>query len=416
MLEAAFASRRKFLVTVGAGLMIALMLAGAPFSARAQGQDYEAQRKRAYELIDQGKFPEAQQIFEALAKENPRDASVMFGLGFTTLASAKSMKDPEARRKARLRARQALTRARELGMENELLNTAIASIPDDGSDDTAFSKNSEANKAMHEGEGAFTRGDLDAAIVAYSRAFTLDPKLYEAPLFIGDMYRRKKDVEKAGEWFARAIAIDQNRETAYRYWGDILMTVGRREEARAKFIEAVVAAPYSQLTWEAGLIRWADEAGVRLAHPKIEIPSNVSSSKQGEVNITLDPRMLSGKEDGSTAWLMYSLTRANWRTDKFAKTFPKEKEYRHSLAEEVDALKMVVAAVKADKKVKKLETSLVNLVRLHEAGLLEAYILLARADDGIAKDYDDYRKNNRDKLRRYLTEVVAGAGKLEGKF
>ncbi|MEJ7616397.1 MAG: hypothetical protein WKF30_05370 [Pyrinomonadaceae bacterium] len=32
---------------------------------------------------------------------------------------------------------------------------------------------------------------------------------------------------KAGEWFAQAIAINQDRETAYRYWGDALMAQGK---------------------------------------------------------------------------------------------------------------------------------------------------------------------------------------------
>src|SRR4030095_11749704 len=106
------------------------------------------------------------------------------------------------------------------------------------------------DRAMEEGEAAFTRGDFDAAITAYSRAYKLDPKLYEAALFIGDIYFRKKDASRAGEWFTRAISIDPNRETAYRYWGNALMAAERTDEARDKYIEAVIAAPYSRMTWE----------------------------------------------------------------------------------------------------------------------------------------------------------------------
>lgn len=415
MHKSAFASRRNFLIAY-ACLTVALMLC-APPSATAQ-DTHEARRKRAFELLDQSKFDEARELFEELSKEDPKDAPVMFGLGFTTLATSKNIKDPVERRKARVRARQSLIRAKELGLENELLDAAIAAIPPDGGDnkDMAFSKNPEADKAMQEGELLFTRGDLDGAIAAYTRAYNLDPQIYEAPLFIGDMYSRKKDVEKAGEWFSKAIAIDPNRETAYRYWGDILMIAGRTVEARDKYIEAVIAAPYSRMAWENGLIRWASQSGVRLSHPKIEVPADISSSKPGEVNITLDPKLLSGKDDGSSAWLVYSITRANWRTDKFAKTFPKEKDYRHSLAEEAEALRMVVSSVKADKKIKKLEESLANLVKINDAGLLEAYILLARADDGIAQDYAEYRKANKDKLRKYLSEIVAGSPNQQGKF
>ena len=51
-----------------------------------------------------------------------------------------------------------------------------------------------------------------------------------------------------------------------------------------------------------------------------------------------------------------------------------------------------------------------RLVKLHDEGLVEAFVLLARPNQGIAQDYDAYRKANRDKLRRYMTEYVA-AGK-----
>jgi hypothetical protein len=57
-----------------------------------------------------------------------------------------------------------------------------------------------------------------------------------------------------------------------------------------------------------------------------------------------------------------------------------------------------------------LDASIANLLKLHREGLIEAYVLLAMADEGIARDYAEYRKNNRDKLRRYLNDYVT-AGK-----
>ena len=46
-------------------------------------------------------------------------------------------------------------------------------------------------------------------------------------------------------------------------------------------------------------------------------------------------------------------------------------------------------------------------MQLEEAGLLEAYILFARPDDGIAQDYATYRKVTPDRLRRYPVEYLA---------
>jgi len=110
--------------------------------------------------------------------------------------------------------------------------------------------------------------------------------------------------------------------------------------------------------------------------------------------------------------LMYDLTRVTWAKGDFSKNFPDEKVYRHSLREEATALRMVADFAAKDLKsgkIKALEPSLSTLVKLNEEGLLEAYILLARADQGIARDYAAYRQANRDKLRRYFKEYVVAA-------
>ena len=82
------------------------------------------------------------------------------------------------------------------------------------------------------------------------------------------------------------------------------------------------------------------------------------------------------------------------------------------MAEEADALRSVITIATSDKKVKTLSPSLAKLRKLNDEGLLEAYILLARADQGITADHPAYLKRDRDKLRRYVVEyVVTGGGK-----
>jgi tetratricopeptide (TPR) repeat protein len=92
----------------------------------------------------------------------------------------------------------------------------VLSVPEDGGE-MAFSGTAEVQAAMREGEAAFVKGDLDAAVAAYARALALDPHQYDAALFTGDVSFKKKDHEQADKWFARAVEIDPNRETAYRY-------------------------------------------------------------------------------------------------------------------------------------------------------------------------------------------------------
>src|SRR5207248_11531255 len=38
--------------------------------------------------------------------------------------------------------------------------------------------------------------------------------------------------------------------------------------------------------------------------------------------------------------------------------------------------------------------------------LLESYILISRADEGIAQDYDAYRNNHHEQLRQFIREYV----------
>jgi tetratricopeptide (TPR) repeat protein len=267
---------------------------------------------------------------------------------------------------------------------------------------------------MREGESAFAKGDLKAALAAYDRVLVLDPNNYEAALFSGDVYFKQKQMETAGQWFARAIRIDPDRETAYRYWGDALMADGKVDEARAKFVDAIVAEPYNRNAI-AGLSQWGNRTRTPLAHPRIESPVNsVRRNSDGKVDVAINPTSAGNAEDGTDAWLGYSIIRAAWMSKVFQETFPEEKNYRHSLGEEAGALRAVAEKISGNLKEGKLKkeqlnVSIANLIKLYDAGLLEAYVLLARPDAGIAQDYPKYRTDHRDELRRYLTEFVIGA-------
>src|ERR1044072_9364362 len=231
---------------------------------------------------------------------------------------------------------------------------------------------------MREGEGAFASGNFPKAIEMYQRALLLDPNLYEAALFIGDVYFKSAEQVKAGEWFARAIEINPDRETAYRYWGESLMRQGHATEAGDKFVEAYIAEPYSREA-RAGLIQWAERIHVSLSHPRVELPANVNKGEKEGTVITLDPSMFK-KEDksgSSAAWVTYSLMRASWATTEFQKAYPNEKTYRHSVKEEGEGVRAAVKVLDEQKgaKPREIDPSLQIIRKLDKEGLLEAYIL-----------------------------------------
>src|SRR2546427_10588887 len=100
---------------------------------------------------------------------------------------AGSMKDPAQRKQTRDRARAAFLRAQELGDNSNLLKAGLEHLAGPDPAELTFSRNKDADAAMREGEEAHSRGNLDLALAKYQRALELDPKLYEAALYAGDM-------------------------------------------------------------------------------------------------------------------------------------------------------------------------------------------------------------------------------------
>lgn len=105
------------------------------------------------------------------------------------------------------------------------------------------------------------------------------------------------------------------------------------------------------------------------------------------------------------AWISYVTTREDWRKQKFTGAFPHEKQYRHSLKEEAEALRSVIARAKALKPAK-LNPQIAGLAELDRNGVLEAFILMANPDPDIAQDHAAYLRTNRDKLRQYVLSYV----------
>jgi tetratricopeptide (TPR) repeat protein len=379
-------------------------------------QDPQSERQRAFELFDKSNFAESIPLLEKL----PEDPAVLSRLGFALYATAVTAKDDAVRRKQRDRARQVLLRSQQLGDESNLTRIALEALSSDDGTDIPFSAIKQAEAAIRAGEEAFVRGELDKALAAYERALSFDPKLYDAALYAGDMYFKKgygatdpktknEWLEKAGDWFARAIQIDPNRETAYRYWGDALMLQKKPSEARNKFVEAIIAEPYSRKAY-VGLTQWAEQVKVGLSHPEIKQPPPTMRSSQDKdrTTITVDPKTLDPNQGPAYYWSFYDLVRGTYRTAGFAKDHPNEKEYRPSLKEEASALTVVAETAFRDLNDGKLkgDASLSNLIKLWRADLIEAYVLFARANQGIAQDFPAYRKENREKLRKYWLDFV----------
>jgi len=360
---------------------------------------FEQQKKFAAMLFAQNHHLEALPVYEDLAKRNPGDAEVLFGYGACLIDHSATLKDQEAARAERRKARELLLQAKQLGFSSTLLLNLLDTLPADGS--VRFQGQPEVVAEIQAGEAEFAKNNYPAAIEHYSKAFQLDPKSYAAALFIGDSYFTEKDFAKAGEWYAKAIEINPDMETAYRYAADMYTKNGDQAKARQLAIQAVVAEPYNNLSWR-GLAQWASANHLKLTPAKINTHSDISADEGKSVTITLD-----SKNPPSAVWLAYTGTRLRWKRTEFQKQFPNETAYRHTMAEEVDAFKTAAAALASEKpEVVEKDPDYKLLKKLTDAQMLEPYVLFFAADRGIAIDYIPFREKNRARLEQYLSDFV----------
>jgi tetratricopeptide (TPR) repeat protein len=368
---------------------------------------------RANALWNAGKHIESLPLYEQLAKAHPEEWLYQERLAVALDNVAAQETDTAKIRDVLTRAKTAAQRAVKDKDPNAFM-VNMAALDIDAAIASLTVTPGSPKAIFQEGEKAFAKGDYTAAMEKYAAAAAADPAMYEAPLDAGDAAYQNKDLKSAEMWFARAIAIDPNRETAYRYWGDALLKLGSDPFAsKTKFIDAIVAEPYNRFSWQ-GIRNWAQAEKAILSSPKIQRPAGptVDTKNPNNIHVLIDPSMTDDKKNpGGSAWMTYSLMRTSYQMKSFKEEFPNEKVYRHTLKEESTALHAVVENIASQKiPSDKLDESLRNLVELDKAGMLDCWILINGADQGIAQDYAAYRKDHWKLLHDYIDRFVVHGG------
>jgi hypothetical protein len=191
----------------------------------------------------------------------------------------------------------------------------------------------------------------------------------------------------------------------------MLARQGDMPKARTMLIRAAVAEPYNRIVWRE-LHAWAALNHTEINFVYAGIPPEPRDSHTSALQPGVEPA------DLSSAWEAYRVVRERWQKGgEFQKHFPEEKEYRHSLPEESEALTAairVLERLKADRRFVKQEennAAVVLLLKLHQADLVEPYVLFSLGDAGIARDYATYRRRNRARLEEYMDKfVMPGTG------
>jgi tetratricopeptide (TPR) repeat protein len=368
----------------------------------------QARRQAAVVLFGQGERLKALPLLEELVQKNPQDTELLVDLGATLIDHAATLTDQDAAAKERFSARDLVQKAWQLGNTSPLaenLRQLLRDLPANGA--IRFSDNPAVEGAMDAGEAAFARRDFDKALTAYARALELEPTNYSAALFTANTYDRKNDFARASQWYERTMQLDPDIETAFRYYADMLAKQGDMAKARSMLIHAAVAEPYNKIVWRE-IRAWAliNNTAFNLVYLPIPLVAKDDSTQAAHPAPGQPPQQL------VSAWRAYHSVIADWRKGgRFEKQFPQE-TYRHSLLEESEALTAaakVLQTLRQDNSSAELvagNTVAGLLVKLHEAGLIDPYVLFSLGDDGIARDYKAYRTANRSKLEEYMDKFV----------
>jgi tetratricopeptide (TPR) repeat protein len=384
-----------------AGLCLGMSVAAVAQQTKTDAE-IKAEYVEAQKLYEGSNFVAALPFFEDLHAQQPKDLVYEERLAMSLLGAAGSM-EPAAGKAAHARAKLLLLDAQKNGDNSPLLITLLEKMGDgDNSDSMVTKPQTPAEADFAQAEKFFGSGEIKNALPLYQKALGEDPHFYLAALYAGDSLFKTGDCPQATTYYARAAAIDPDRETAYRYWGDCLTKMGERTKARDMYINAIIAQPYAKTTRQT-LGTWADANHVRIVPPPVSLPNRAAQGKDGNMTITLDARKKDDPEGPLT--LMYSMNSALWQGEKFKKTYPNEKQYRHSLAEEKDSIDGMLRVARELKiPADKLSASTKVLLEIEKDNMLECYILLDAPDQGIAQDYVAYRKDHRELMAQYMVK------------
>ena len=361
---------------------------------------------RANGLYQQSQPLAALPLYQDLHTQRPQNPLYTERLAMGWIAAAGASTSPQEQAADRNRARALFLEAQAAGDHSDLLQVMLEKLgPAEPASGTGGASTMSASDPRVPGgpfaqaELLFSKGDIQGAIALYQKSWQQHPDFYSAPLYAGDAEYKLNHYDQASVWFERAIAINTDIETAHRYWADCLMKAGKPQEARRQYIEAFIADPYSKgprLAFRA----WARIQNVPYIPPPIQLGARAESGANGGSTITLDQKL---SPPFIAAWTTFALTATVWQRGEFAKRYPNEKVYRHSLAEESASLHAALKSLRnASLPESGWDSTFRALADLEKDNMIECWILLDAPDNGTAQDYLAYRAAHRDLLRAYI--------------
>ncbi|MEF9929304.1 MAG: hypothetical protein RR804_15880 [Massilia sp.] len=249
-------------------------------------------------------------VLEAQALEGrARYQEALAGLVLKLSTVAPQNKAPQLRDMARALAERATLLAADDPVAQEVLR-----MLDDPAPPPLHQPNARAAKLMAEGEAAFARQDIAAALAKYEATMLADPQYSSAWVAAGNCHYVQRDWKGAEALFRQATLIEPHNAQAWRYLSDALFYQDKRGAAEAMLYKAIEADPSQRPNWSK-LARYRAGAGLPLKALGLRRGVRVAENADGKYVISLDSQTDGEKTPDHAFRLALGMNEVALRTD-----------------------------------------------------------------------------------------------------
>ncbi|GAA0430946.1 hypothetical protein GCM10009094_39360 [Massilia aurea] len=265
----------------------------------------------AQALEGRARYQEALTKYKAAEQADPNASiplSLAAGLVLKLSTVAPQDKAPQLRDMARALAERATLLAADDPVAQEVLR-----MLDDPAPPPLHPPNASAAKLMAEGEAAFARQDIKAALAKYEATMLADPQYSSAWVAAGNCHYVQRDWKGAEALFRQATLIEPHNSQAWRYLSDALFYQDKRGAAEAMLYKAIEADPSQRPNWSK-LARYRAGAGLPLKALGLRRGVRVAENADGKYVISLDSKTDAEKTPDHAFRLALGMTEVALRT------------------------------------------------------------------------------------------------------
>jgi tetratricopeptide (TPR) repeat protein len=184
----------------------------------------------------------------------------------------------------------------------ELENPAWVKRPDGSLDLAERPTSPEAARLVDQAERLYDAKEYEKAAAAYRKVLEVDPSSDSAQLGLGDCAYRQHRFEEALPFYRLAEQANPASSLSFHFRGDALVALGRVEEAREAYLEALIREP--RRTWLQQDLDFIQTKLGLLVQDNLFHPMALARRRVGDVQVCL--------VDTTPHWLAYGMCKALW--------------------------------------------------------------------------------------------------------